>query len=85
MRFFKLYTPPAGRNPREKISVYYRGRPLFVSATFDRDRYNFQLPLNLTDKMMTGDLCADLCYTQPESGSRYNPTPVSLIISDRYD
>lgn len=85
MKFFKLYTPPAGRKAQERISVYYRNLPLFVSATFEQDRYSFQLPLNLRDKLMTGNLYADLCYTTAESGSRRNPTPVSLVLSDRYD
>lgn len=85
MKFFKLYTPPAGRKPEARINVYYRNLPLFAFATFEQDRYSFQLPLNLRDKMMTGDLYADLCYTNEESGSRRNATPVSLVLSDRYD
>jgi hypothetical protein len=85
MKFYKLYTPPAGRRPDPKIDVYYDGRPLFVSAVFESDRYSFRLPLNLSDKMITGNLYADLCYSAPELGSKRNPTPVSIILSDRYD
>lgn len=83
MKFYKLYTPPVGRRPKAKINVYYRGLPLFVEAVFEQDRYSFRLPLNLRDKMMTGNLFADLCYT--DSGSKWNPTPVSMVLSDRYD
>lgn len=82
MKFFKLYTPPAGRKPEARISVYYRGLPLVTSAVFEEDRYSFQLPLNLSDKMITGNLYADLCFTDKRTP---NPTPVSLVLSDRYD
>jgi hypothetical protein len=85
MKFFKLYTPPAGRKPETKINVYYNGLPLFAVAVFEHDRYSFQLPLNLRDKMITGNLYADLCYTDSKSASRRNPTPISLVLTDRYD
>ena len=85
MRFFKLYTPPVGRKPRAMINVYYHGLPLIVAAVFDQDRYVFQLPLNLRDKMITGNLYADLCYSETDPGSKRDLTPVSLMLSDRYD
>ena len=85
MKFYKLYTPPAGRRPRAKLNVYYHGLPLFVEAVFEQDRYCFRLPVNLRDKMITGNLYADLCYTDSAAGSKWNPTPVSMVLSDRYD
>ena len=85
MKFYKLYTPPAGRKPETKISVYYRGLPLYADAVFEEDRYSFKLPLNLSDKMITGNLCADLCYAARTRGVAPIRTPVSLILSDRYD
>lgn len=85
MKFYKLYTPPAGRQPEARISVYYRGVPLYAAAVFENDRYSFQLPLNLSDKMMTGDLYADLLFSENGSSARRGRTPVSLMLSDRYD
>lgn len=85
MKFYKLYTPPAGRKPEARISVMYRGVPLFTAAVFEDDRYSFQLPLNLSDKMITGNLYADLLFSDQKTGAVRHRTPVSLVLSDRYD
>ena len=85
MEFFKLFTPPSGRKPQDRITVFYRGVPLYTKAVFENDRYSFQLPLNLRDKMVTGNLYADLCYSEGKENPRKSPTPVSLILSDRYE
>ena len=88
MKFFKLYSPPTGRRPKHRIDLYYKGMPLYTKAVFENDRYIFQLPLNLSDKMMTGDLYADLCFSAGFSEGpkiSHSPTPVSLVLSDRYD
>ena len=84
MEFFKLFTPPSGRKPQDRITVFYRGVPLYTKAVFEDDRYSFQLPLNLRDKMITGNLYADLCYSESKEAPRKS-TPVSLILSDRYE
>jgi hypothetical protein len=85
MEFFKLFTPPSGRKPYHLITVFYRGVPLYTKAVFENDRYSFQLPLNLRDKMITGNLYADLCYSEGKETARKSSTPISLILSDRYE
>ena len=85
MDFFKLYTPPKGGTPRKKIALYYHGIPLYSTAVFELDRYVFNLPLNLRDKMSTGNMYADFQLNRDE-GVPYGPaTPEALILSDRYD
>ena len=68
MLFFKLYTPPKGSVPRKTISVFYRGIPLYSAASFESDRYVFNFPLNLRDKMTTGNMYADLEFCSKEKG-----------------
>lgn len=85
MKFFKLYTPPIGSKPTAQIKMYYRGLPLFAAAVFEDDRYSFKLPLNLSDKMMAGDLYADLLFPERGSARSTANTPVSIVLSDRYD
>lgn len=86
--FFKLYTPRSECRPEPRIYVYYKGRPLYLPAVFENDRYVFRLPLNLLDKMMSGGLYADFNYTEMpyDDGLLKNRsmTPVSLVLSDRY-
>ncbi len=85
MDFFKLYTPPKGRIPHRNIYLYYRGRPLYATAVFDNDRYMFRLPLNLREKMITGNIYADFNFVSEENRRTRSLTPEALILSDRYD
>ncbi len=84
-RYFKLYGPPVGLAPEPQIRIYYKGMPLFFAAVFEGDRYSFVLPLNLRPKMNTGNLLADFSFKLEDSPVRSSPTPVSLLITDRYD
>jgi len=85
MKFFKLYTPPVDREPENRINIYYRGVPLFAKAVFEKDRYSFQLPLNLSEKLIIGELHADLCYAARSMKGGPSRMPFSMILSDRYD
>ena len=85
MDFFKLYSPPKGRTPPSDISLFYRGRPLYVKAVFAHDRYLFRLPLNLREKMITGNMYADFVFAGEEKKRLGVLTPEALILSDRYD
>ena len=86
--FFKLLSITGPDSPRERIYVYYRSRPLYSPAYFDRDRYYFGLPLDLREKMIAGELIADFNYLEwPMDGvlSMRARTPCSILLSDRYD
>ena len=85
MDFFKLYTPPTGSVPRKKIALFYHGIPLYATAIFENDRYVFRLPLNLRDKMSTGNMYADFRLIKDDEAPLGFPTPEALILSDRYD
>lgn len=85
MDFFKLYSPPSGRTPPSNISLYYRGVPLYAKAVFAHDRYLFRLPVNLREKMITGNMYADFVFSSEEKRRVSDPTPEALILSDRYD
>lgn len=84
-KYFKLYGPPLGLTPEPQIKIYYYGIPLFYTADFEGDRYSFVLPLNLRQKMNTGNLLADFSFTLEDSLRQLSRTPVSLRITDRYD
>lgn len=86
MVFFKLYTPPKGSIPNQNLDLYYQGRPLYSTAVFSADRYVFQLPLNLRDKMINGNMHADFHFVCGQHGETRNSSmPDALILSDRYD
>jgi hypothetical protein len=87
--FFKLYFSAQKVTPPSRIYLYYNGRPLYCPAMFDRDRYSFALPKNLEEKMVAGELFADLRYIDlPEhlviSGKRVR-VPESIVLCDRYE
>ena len=85
MDFFKLYSPPKGVTPRKSIRLFYMGIPLYNTAVFESDRYVFKLPLNLRDKMTTGNMCADFQLLKGDNVNFGPATPEALILSDRYD
>jgi len=87
--FFKLYFAAARVIPPSRIYLFYRGRPLYCPATFERDRYSFALPKNLEEKMIAGDLIADFKYAElPEAfriGGKRVRVPESILLEDRYE
>lgn len=86
--FFKLYFGPPKILPPSRIYLYYKRRPLYCPAVFEKDRYAFALPKNLEDKMLTGDLIADFDYADAPRGAFVTGSrvkiPASIILSDRY-
>ena len=85
MDFFKLYSPPKGVAPRKNIRLFYMGIPLYNTAVFENDRYVFKLPLNLREKMTTGNIYADFRLIRDDNVRVGPATPEALILSDRYD
>lgn len=69
--------------------VFYKGRPLYCPATFEKDRYYFTLPKNLEEKMIAGELFADFAYADlPQCfliGGKRLRYPSSITLSDRYE
>lgn len=87
--FYKLYFAAARVTPPSRIYLFYRGRPLYCPAIFERDRYSFALPKNLEEKMIAGDLIADFKYVDLPSGMLVGGirirVPDSIILEDRYE
>ncbi len=87
--FFKLYFAASKVIPPSRIYLFYKGRPLYCPATFDRDRYSFALPKNLEEKMIAGELIADFHYVDMPSdllvGGKRVRVPDSIILDDRYE
>jgi hypothetical protein len=87
--FFKLYFAAAKVLPPSRIYLFYRGRPLYCPATFERDRYSFALPKNLEEKMIAGELIADFKYVElPDImrvGGKRVRVPGSIVLEDRYE
>ena len=86
-QFYKLIFSPSRSANRERIYLFYRGVPLVSQAEFAGDRYVFQLPKNLEEKMMAGDPIADLCFSEaPDPGparSLRTKVPACILLSDR--
>jgi hypothetical protein len=86
--FFKLYFGSRKILPPSRIYLYYKGRPLYCPAMFEKDRYAFALPKNLEEKMLTGDLIADFDYKDAPRGAFLDGSrvkiPASITLSDRY-
>ncbi|HYJ92636.1 MAG TPA: hypothetical protein VEV84_15105 [Pyrinomonadaceae bacterium] len=87
--FYKLYFAAPKILPPSTIYLYYRGRPLYSPAMFERDRYVFALPKNLEEKMLAGELFADFTYADTPSAFRVEGkrvrVPGAILLSDRYE
>ena len=87
--FFKLYFASPKIIPPSRIYLFYKGRPLYCPATFEKDRYSFALPKNLEEKMLAGELFADFRYTdlprEMLAGGNRVRVPDSIILTDRYE
>jgi hypothetical protein len=87
--FFKLYFAASRITPPSRIYLFYKGRPLYCPAVFEKDRYSFALPKNLEEKMIAGELFADFRYLDlPReilAGGKRVRVPDSIILTDRYE
>ena len=87
--FFKLYFGAPSIIPPSRIYIYYKGRPLYCPAVYEKDRYSFALPKGLDDKMRAGELIADFTYADLPSGAYFAGkrlrVPQSIFLSDRYE
>jgi len=87
--FFKLYFASSKIIPPSRIYLFYQGRPLYGQATFRNDRYSFELPRILEEKMLAGALIADFHYADLPGeliiARTCNRVPRSIVLSDRYE
>jgi hypothetical protein len=87
--FFKLYFASSKVIPPSRLYLFYEGRPLYCPATFRTDRYSFELPRNLEEKMLAGELIADFSYEELSgrllTGRKSPPVPGCIVLRDRYE